>query len=254
VRTGWVRVTSNPGKVNASVRFVVTGAGSSVVDSVGVLASEPVRYWSVPVATTSPDQYVGLAAVNPYDSPLEFTFTLYSKNTTVQGPVKRTLPARGHLAIFTDQLFGARFTGVGSVDISTNGSDVPVMALRLDGQQLSALPANENCWALDWVTTSGSSQLGGRFYWTYHSSGTFTGLGVTSLGGQWQNLMRGEWNQNRFFVERPYAGTGGEIGLVVYQGTSTGSGSDVVITGTRTLLRSEGIVVVVQSFRATGIK
>jgi len=255
VAVGWARVsTGAPGKVEAALRFVRSVNGN-VADAVGILPSEEVHYWTVTVDQQRAGDRVGIAVVNNTASAITITFGLWDGPNRVAGTggVNRTIPARGHLSLFAsggpNELYNINFIGVGTLAM-TSSVNFAAVALRLENDELSSLPASKAAerWSLV-SPSSGSATLGGTWQFTFVDSGTFYGIENNTIGSISLVFLRGFRADDRFVAERLYNESDGTRGTVLYQGVLSDGGSTV--NGQRVQIRQDGTIVSSQSFRAT---
>ncbi len=141
---GWAQVTSEASLSGSSI-FEFVGADSTIVTEAGVANSDLTGNGSVFVEvilppTRSSALSTGVAVANPSDEEAVISYSLLDAGGAVVSTVVETLPAGGHTAVFTEQLFslapGAAVTGTLLI-----GSNVPVVvtALRTQaGLQLSS--------------------------------------------------------------------------------------------------------------------
>ena len=154
-RTGYAEVMVNSGDAPYGTAVFSFMQGGVVVSEVGVPASPPttaarifVEYRSNASAKSDGEQAgsmsvnTGFAAVNPGNAPARLSMRLRdsSGNTLAQGGI--SLPPRGHMAKFVDQL-GPEFVlppgfraniGFGSLEV-TSDEAVSILALRLTTNQ-----------------------------------------------------------------------------------------------------------------------
>lgn len=232
-KSGWALLTViGPGAVDASLRFVVTDpAQTSVFDAVGVLASPAVQSAHLLVEART-GVSVGVAVVNPSTEIQEISFDLFQGTTRVPGTVqiKQTVPPQGHVAKFVSELFQAPFTGLATLTITSSGSGVGITALRVDGSQLSALPASgpTQVWTFS-ALVNGIPVAQGQWTMTLSGDGAFTGRQDWTVG----NLtgltapIRGVLSADRFVMERLFTNGDATQGTEVYQGTVIGGGTSV---------------------------
>ncbi|MGI8783208.1 MAG: hypothetical protein ACR2L2_06115 [Acidobacteriota bacterium] len=252
VAVGWARVaTGPPGKVEASLRFVRLVNGN-VADSVGILPSEEVHYWTVTIDQQRVGDSVGVAVVNNTNASITITFDLFDGPNRVAGTgtVSRVIPARGHLSLFAtggpNELYNINFTGVGTLTM-TSSVNFAAVALRFENNEFSSLPANKATQVWDWSSPStGTATLGGTWQFTFVDSGSIYGVENNTIGVSSLVFLRGFLADNRFVAERLYNESDGTRGLIVYQGTVTQAG----VTGQRVQIRQDGFIVSSQSFRA----
>lgn len=256
VAVGWVRVaTGAPGKVEATLRFVRL-VGGAVADSVGILPSEEVHFWTVTIDQQRANDRVGVAVANNTNGSITITFDLFDGPNRVAGTgtVTRVIPARGHLSLFAtggpNELYNINFGGVGTLTM-TSPDNFAAVALRLENDEFSSLPASKATQVWDWVSPStGTATLGGTWQFTFVDSGTIYGVENNTIGVSSLVFLRGFVALDRFVVERLYNESDGTRGLIVYQGTLTGSGTSSTVTGQRVQVRQDGFIVSSQSFRA----
>jgi hypothetical protein len=254
---GWVEIVSGGlGRINASLRFEVVSKSRTLADCVGILPADPSQYWTVSVNKRDIEQYVGIALANPSNSTIEVAFDLYSGTHRVPDTttIKKQLPPRGHTAVFVHQLFGGvELFGDGTLAIGTTSGYFSAVALRLDGSQLSSLPAEREAQHWEWTLTDSA---GGKAYgeWSFRYLDEYSFLGHTK-----QELsdvpvrMRGSLSSERFVGEWLYTNPDGSKGTFVYQGTPGFEGSDRVINGSAVELKVDGALGRVYSLKATRI-
>jgi hypothetical protein len=247
LKTGWARVTSSPGKVDASVRFAYSEdpqAQDLETDVVGDTPCDKASYWTVTVDQQTASDSIGIAIVNPNGAPIDVRFELWSNNATVPNfkTVSKRIAPNGHIALFVDEIFSTRFNGIGTLTVYANGSEMHVLSLRLDGVQTSTLPANKLSEIWDWSASGNGGDLGGQFYINLQDSGSFIGLETTTLGLQDESTIRGYLSGSRFVAERLYQNSEADKGIVLYVGTQTGDGKNATISGTRLSVRDDGTV------------
>ncbi len=243
----------NPGKLDTSVRYVVTGTGptaGTVLDAVGVLPAEDVHFWRVIVDKRGLNSNVGIAVVNPYDQALDVFFNFSKGPNAVPGTatVKFTLPPRGHLAKFVSELFPVPFSDIATLTINSS-SNFNVVARRQDGTQLSALPAHKAVHFWNWVVPATGTGANGHWTYTFFDQGSFFGI-EDYTGSQAFSSLRGSFIGNRFIAERGFTESDGTKGLVVYQGTRSVEGGVLVITGTITNVTDKGTILGTSTFKA----
>jgi hypothetical protein len=255
IKTGWVRVTSWPGTVDSSIRYTYSEDIQSQElesDVVCVAPTDKTSYWTVTLDQQTITDSIGLAIANPNGFPIDVRFELWSNNTAVPNfkTVGRHIGPNGHLTLFIDELFGARFNGIGTLTIYANGYEMYVLCLRLDGIQTSTLPANELSAIWNWSAGRSGGDLGGQFFINMVDSGSFMGLITTPLGLQDESTMRGYLSGSRFVAEHLYQNSEFDKGTVLYIGTQTGSGLNATISGAIVSVRDDGTVWSTRAFTA----
>ena len=159
---------------------------------------------------------------------------------------KRSIP--GHLALFVTEIFGANLTGLGELLVSGNDF-FPLMGLRQDGTQLSALPAFKADFVATFAAPDTQAETGDNFwFWTDFHQGTFFGKEVA--GGVVTGDIRGFFDGNRLLVER-VAGTSESAtrAVVLYQATVTRSRDGSVLKGSKVVIAETGSVVSTTSLK-----
>lgn len=254
LRAGWARLTTDgPGTLDASIRFVV--GDPPVMDAVGVLPTEANFFWSVIVDRTQPGSRVGVAIVNPTGAPLEVELDFFKGPDPVPDvdPEVRTLPPFGHVALFDDEIFPIQeigFTDIGTILVSAD-SFFHVLSLRLDGDQLSALPAFKPSFLAEWRSpATGEPEHGGLWHFRFFDRNTFVGTELDEVGEAELFPIRGHLNGSRFILERVFEGPDGSLGMVLYQGLVEFVNNLGVVTGRRLVVLEDGTVAENESFSA----
>lgn len=103
------------------------------------MASESSRFATLFVSKNGSGQNTGIALVNPNSSPISVNLTLQNQSGEAIQTIPVSLPARGQIARFFDEIFGSVGPFDGTISISSM-SRFSVVALLLDWEQLSTLP------------------------------------------------------------------------------------------------------------------
>lgn len=252
-KAGWARVsTTGPGRFSVTERFTFTDAAGAVSDAVGVSPAEESDQWFLHVDLADASKNVGVALVNPTPRAMTVQFDLFGGANRAPGTtsVKRTIPANGHLALFVSEIFQAKLIGVGELIVS--GTEYfSMMGLRLDGTQLSALPAFKSDFIATFASPDTQAETGGTFwFWTHFHQGSFFGTEV--VGGGVVGPIRGFFEGDRLVVERlATTAESATRAVVLYQATMTLSGSDGILKGSKVVVAETGTVVSTSTLKGT---
>jgi hypothetical protein len=255
LRVGWIKiVVDRATKVNASLRFAYGGPGGEVMDVVGILPSEADSFWSLTADLRTPNDYIGIAVVNPQSHEVEVEFELWRGENRVAGTatVKRTLAPNGHLAIFLHELYPGTVVS-GPVTLTIMGATIAAVALRGDGIQYSSLPVlgEVEMWEYSVTETSGEVVMSGQWCWRFDNSHYYAGVGSD---GNTRWGMIGSWNGSLYSIQHLYRMPDGNVAVCQFIGSRAAEGSDTVIEGKYSEVRQDGTVNRTLNFRAVLVK
>jgi hypothetical protein len=256
-KAGWIEILSEGvGRINSSLRFEIVDKSSNLIDCVGILPAEPAPAWTVSVNKRNIEQYIGVALANPFNQQITVDFNLYSGTSRVPGTttIKRTLPPRGHISLFVHQLFGGvELFGDGTLTLYSSDGPFSAVALRLDGSQLSSLPAERDAHQWRWtLTDTTGSSVGGEWSFRFLDEYSFVGHTKQDLSDV-PVRFRGSLSDERFVGEWLYTNTDGSKGTFLYQGTPSWEGNNRVINGKGVEVKSDGTLGRVYTLKATQI-
>lgn len=253
---GWAELESDGvGRLNATLRFAVSDGSGTVTDAVGIMPAEPSYNWTVTVDTRKSTEYVGVATANPWtNTTVDVFFDLYQGASKVAGTatVKVSLKPLGHYAGFVHQLF-PNFRNVGTLRMSSSSRFVAV-ALRGDGTQYSALPADQSTQLWTWTYTNASGT-------TYNGTWSWRFLNGFSFFGQEQNPwndygvdMRGLLTSTYFILEWWWSdSSNGTNGTFLFQGKPVKEADKDVINGKLSSVKQDGTLEYSYTFKATRV-
>jgi hypothetical protein len=255
VQNGWVRIRSTTagGKMSGNLIFRQR-EGGKIVDSVGVASSQRFRYAVVQIDEREEGAYTGVAFANPEPATVTVAIDLYQADKNI-GSFAQTLEPNQHFARLMTEIFPgvARQQGT-AVITTTSGMSVPILALRLDGTQLTSIPVRPLGFVFQYeIKTPGDAPVETGIWMFDFADFDLTGLGRKDTGppGRFYGV-RGNWLGNSFQFTRRIGLEGGGNGMVVFNGVSSGKettdGSK--ITGKVTTIGADGQVVSINSFSA----
>ncbi len=136
-------VVDSSSRVGGTIRFSIPGIGIA-----GVGESTPLSHFAVPVRHLPRQLSTGLAVQNPEAVPVEFTIRLRNREGVgVATPVARSLPPRGHVAVFIDELFPdatvESFHGVAEVTVVEGLVTATAMELGNTVGRFTTLPVTQ---------------------------------------------------------------------------------------------------------------
>ncbi len=255
---GWIKIEGEGiGDINASLRFAYADASGKLSDVVGILPAEPNRNWSVSVDKRHPDEYVGVAIVNPLTKGITLTFDLFQDGERIPEALtySKTIVPQGHWAGFVHQIFPGPYndlSGPATLRIASVSDTFCAVALRADGSQYSALPADPGAETWSWSYTDATKVVHtGTWSWRLSDGASFVGYEQTADNPDNPSRVRGILDPGYFVLD--YYWLNGTIpqGTVVYQGIPALEGTTNIITGNRVTLNRDGIVVGTVAFKAT---
>lgn len=255
VQNGWVRIRSTTagGKMSGNLIFRQRESGK-IADSVGVASSQRFRYAVIQIDEREEGAYTGVAFVNPGLSAVTVAIDLYQADKKI-GSFAQTLEPNQHFARLMTEVFPGFSGQQGTAVITTTaGTSVPILALRLDGIQLTSIPVRPLGFVFRYeVKTPGDVPVETGFWMFDFADFDLTGLGRrdTDPPGAFYGV-RGNWLGNSFQFTRRIELEGGTFGMVVFNGTSSGKeatdGSR--ITGKVTTTGADGQAVSTNNFSA----
>ncbi len=254
LHVGWLRVHSSVagGKIGANL-FFRTKSGNTVIDSVGVLASQGLRFGLLQVDNRAAGSDTGVAFANPTDSAVDVLIDLFQGPDFI-GRQTVTLQPSQQSAKFVTELFPGFGQQQGTLLVETPpGTILPFLGVRVDGTQVTSLPFHPYGFSLQYEIHDAADTSLETGYWVFDSDGlSLIGKGKAD-GGTTMYDVTGNWTGHSFQCAFRRTFTDQTVGMVVFNGTSQGqeTSDDVPITGTATTIGADGQVVSVNNFSAS---
>ena len=126
VAAGQAKLTPDAGqRAPAGTAVFQFYAGANLITEVAAAAEPTTSLFRIVVDYIG--TRTGIAVANPGDAPADLTITLRDRYGDVESTITRNLPARNHLPIFVDELFGSVADGYsGLLEVSSTQLVVPV--------------------------------------------------------------------------------------------------------------------------------
>ncbi len=261
LRNGWlhVRSTVSGGKISGSLLFRQR-SGGTVIDSVGATSPQKFRRAVIQVDQRDAGSDTGVAFVNTDSTSLNVTLDLYQGPNPVATTVPVTLQPNQHFARLVSQIFPTFGAQQGTLVLEADpGREAPCMALRLDGLQLTSIPVRPLGFVFQYSITGPSGSTVETGFWMFDLVGfNLIGLGKIETPSPSDFFeVTGSWVGTSLQFRYRKTLAPGNIGEVVFNGTSAGSestaGSDgqpKAVTGKVTTIGADGQAVTVYNFSA----
>jgi hypothetical protein len=258
---GWVRVRSSlsGSKIAASLLFRQR-TGAAVVDSVGSPTPQRFRNGMIQLDHRDSGSATGIACVNPDAQAVSVTLDLFQGAKRLADPRVVTLQPNQHYAAMLSEVFPT-FQGQQATLVieASAGHSIPCLGMRLDGIQSTSIPVRPVGFSFSYSMTNEGGGTVETGYWLFEMTGfNLIGTGrVETPAPVDLPEVTGSWNGNNFqFRYRKVFGDG-SIGMVVFNGTSSGresttgsDGTSRAVTGKATTIGADGRVVSVYNFTA----
>jgi len=255
VQNGWVRVRSSTlgGKLSGNLIFRQK-VGTRVRDSTGVASARRYRYAVIQADNRDEDSNTGVAFANADNSPITVTLDLFQADRKV-GTASLQLRPREHLARLLTELFPAFGRQQGTLVIETDpGRSIPVLAVRLDQDQLTSIPVRPLGFVFQYEVRNQSNAVVETGFWMFD----FEDFNLTGIGRRDSDApglyfgVRGSWLGNSFQFTFRRILQDGMPGIVVFNGVSAAAESTGGrrVSGRVTTVAASGQALSVDSFTA----
>jgi hypothetical protein len=235
LKVGWLRVRSTiaGGKISGTLLFRQR-SGNTLLDSVGVGAAQRFRRAVIQVDQRETGSNTGLAFANPDDSAVTVTLDLFQGSTRVASPILVTLQPNQHYTRLFSEIYPFFGAQQGTLILEAAPSRaVPVVALRLDGSNLTSIPVRPLGFSFQYSVTGEGGATTESGWWIFDLAGfNVMGTGKIEFPASADiSDIAGSWAGTNFQFSYRKLLRDGTTGTVVFGGISAGQESTVGVDG-----------------------
>jgi hypothetical protein len=258
---GWIRVRSSVAgsRISGSLLFRQRN-GNAVVDSVGSTSPQRFRESIIQLDQRDNGSTTGVAMVNPDNVPVDVTLDLFQGLNRIATPVPVHLGPNQHYAKMMVEMFPT-FQGQQATLVieASPGHSIPVLGMRLDGNQYTSIPVRPMGFSFSYSVTTDTGGILETGYWLFDMVGfNLVGTGkIETPSAMDLPEVTGSWNGTNFQFRYRKVFADNSVGMVVFNGTSAGqeslTGSDgkrKIVSGKVTTIGADGRAVSVYNFTA----